>query len=342
MLRIARPGDFRYRVPLPIVLLCTVFAATAHCAEPPKPKLAPLSTQVVAPDDNPSSTAKIDLGKQLFFDPRLSGDNTLSCATCHIPAKGFADGKAASTGSGGAKLKRNTPTVLNSAFLSAYLWDGRAATLEQQALGPIQAADEMNQNLDELERELQSVSGYAKQFEAVFGGPVSRDGIAKALAAFERTLVAPRSPLDRHLAGEKDALSPSARRGMELFTGEAGCIRCHHGPLLSDGKFYRLGVSFRDDARGAVTRMAEDRYKFRTPPLREVARTAPYMHDGSITTLEGVIEFYFRGASTAPPDNLPLDIEPMVGQSYSDIADIAAFLRSLSGEPPDIAPPELP
>jgi cytochrome c peroxidase len=200
----------------------------------------------------------------------------------------------------------------------------------------------MNQDLDELERELQAVPGYARQFNEVFDAPATRDNIAKALAAFQRTLVTRRSPLDRYLSGEKDALSPSERRGMELFTGDAGCIRCHNGPLLSDGKFYRLGVSFRDEGRAAVTSLREDRYKFRTPPLRDVARTAPYMHDGSIATLEGVIEFYFRGASTAPPDDLPLDIEPLTGQSYSDIVDLAAFLRALSGELPEVAVPELP
>jgi cytochrome c peroxidase len=317
-------------------------ACAAEPAEAAKPKLAPLPLQIATPDDNPATDAKIALGKQLFFDPRLSGDNTLSCGACHLPDEAFADGKATFSHSDGTKLTRNTPTTLNVALLPVLTWDGRAASLEEQALGPIQAKDEMNQDLDELERELQAVPGYARQFNEVFDAPVRRDGIAKALAAFQRTLVTRRSPLDRYLSGDKQTLSPSARRGMELFTGDAGCIRCHNGPLLSDGKFYRLGVSFRDEGRAAVTSLREDRYKFRTPPLRDVARTAPYMHDGSITTLEGVIEFYFRGASTAPPDDLPLDIEPLTGQSYSDIVDLAAFLRALSGELPEVAVPELP
>lgn len=323
------------------------FASACLAAEPPRPKadrpkLAPLPAKVPAPQNNPTTAAKVALGRQLFFDPRLSGDNNISCATCHIPEKGFADGKPTGTGAGGAKLKRNTPTTLNAAFLTSYTWDGRADSLEQQALGPIQAADEMNQNLAELERELQAVPGYARQFREAFGTAVTREAIARALAAYERTLLTRRSPLDRYLAGEKDALSASARRGMELFTGDAGCIRCHNGPVLSDGKFYRLGVSFLDEGRGAVTDKREDRFKFRTPPLRDVARTAPYMHDGSRRTLEEVIEFYFRGVSTSPPDGLPLDVEPLVGQSYSDIGDLAAFLRSLSGELPDTSAPELP
>ena len=307
-----------------------------------KPRLESLPQRVPEPKENPATEAKVALGRQLFFDPRLSGDNSLSCAACHVPRQGWADGLAGSKGAGGKTLARNTPSVLNTALLGPLLWDGRAASLEQQSLGPITAPDEMNQDLDLLERELHSVPGYQKQFEAVFGTGVTRDGIAQSLAAFQRTLVSRRSPLDRYLAGEKKALSASARRGMELFTGEAGCIRCHHGPLLTDGKFHRLGVSFRDRGRGAVTSRREDLYKFRTPPLRDVARTAPYMHDGSLKTLAEVVEFYYRAAPTKAPGGLPLDIMPLAAQSFSDIDDLVAFLQALTGEPPHVTPPKLP
>jgi cytochrome c peroxidase len=311
-------------------------------AEPEPPALAPLPAKITAPADNPAGQTKVKLGRQLFFDPRLSGDNTMSCASCHLPDKAFADGEKTSVGEGGHRLKRNTPSVLNTALLSPLTWDGRAASLEEQALGPITSPEEMNQDLDELERELAAVPGYVEQFRKVFDQPPTRDGVAQALAAFERTLVTRRSPLDRYLEGDKEALSASARRGLELFTGDAGCIRCHHGPLLSDGKFYRLGVSFRDEGRGAVTGKQEDAYRFRTSPLRDVARTAPYMHDGSLKTLTQVVEFYFRGASTSPPHGLSLDIEPRTDLSYSDIEALTAFLRALSGELPKAQRPKLP
>ncbi|MEQ8785411.1 MAG: cytochrome c peroxidase [Pirellulaceae bacterium] len=325
-----------------LYLLPFYFCLPLAAAEPESAALAPLPQSIPAPGDNPTTDAKVRLGRQLFFDPRLSGDNTMSCAHCHLPEKALADGEKTSAGAGDRRLKRNTPSVLNTAFLSPLTWDGRAKSLEEQALGPITSPVEMHQDLDELERELAEVPGYVRQFRDVFDQPPARGAIAKALAAFQRTLVSRRSPLDRYLEGEKDALSASAKHGMELFTGDAGCIRCHHGPLLSDGKFYRLGVSFRDEGRGAVTGKPDDAYKFRTPPLRDVARTAPYMHDGSLKTLAQVVEFYFRGASTSPPHGLSLDIQPQTDLSYSDIEDLTAFLRALSGEPPSVQRPELP
>lgn len=304
--------------------------------------LVPLPRKVPAPKHNPTTPAKVALGKQLFFDPRLSGDNRMSCATCHIPDKALADGLASAKGHKGKTLERNTPTVLNAGFFSTFLWDGRAASLEEQALGPILSPDEMNQDLDELERELNAVSGYVKQFQAVFGTTVNRDGIAKALAAFQRTLVSGPSPLDRYLAGEKQALSNEARRGLELFTGEAGCVRCHRGVLLSDQKFYRLGLSTKDAGRGKITGRKEDRYKFRTPSLRNVADTGPYMHNGSKKTLEDVVLFYFREVPATAAVGPPIDVEPLLGQSFSDMPAIVAFLESLSGKIPVVTPPKLP
>jgi cytochrome c peroxidase len=200
----------------------------------------------------------------------------------------------------------------------------------------------MNQNLDELEKELNAIPGYAAQFRAVFGTAVTKEAVAKALAAFERTLVSSRSPFDRSLAGDTKAISEEARQGWELFRGDAGCIRCHHGPNFSDGKFYRLGVGFQDRGRGAITGERRDLYTFRTPGLRDVAKSAPYMHDGSLETLAQVVEFYYRGAPAQSPDGLPLDITPLLGQSYSEIAAIVAFLESLTGEHPQITKPILP
>lgn len=320
-------------------IICVLCATAA--AEEKQPRLAPLPKQVPAPEENPTTPAKVALGKQLFFDPRLSGENQTSCATCHLPAKAWGDGLARARGLGEKTLARNTPKLLNVGFQKSLFWDGRAETLEAQALVPIQAADEMNQDLDELVTELSAVPGYARQFRAVFGGPVTQRRIAQALAAFQRTLVSRDSPLDRYLVGDEDALSPKAREGLELFV-DIGCIRCHHGPLLSDGKFYRLGVEHRDAGRGGVTGKKDDRGKFRTPSLRDVARSGPYMHNGSKKTLFDVVEFYFRLVPTQTPDGRPLDIEPLLGQSYSDIDAIVAFLKSLSGEAHAIEPPPLP
>ncbi|MEX0702352.1 MAG: cytochrome c peroxidase [Planctomycetales bacterium] len=322
-------------------MACAAIRADAP-EEAESPPLVPLPRAVPDPKENPATPAKVALGKQLFFDPRLSGDDAMSCATCHLPEKGLADGRPHGVGRKEKPLARNTPGLWNVGFHASFFWDGRAATLEQQALAPIESPEEMNQDLDELERELNAVPGYARQFREVFGTAATREGTARALAAFERTLVAGPSPFDRYLAGEEQALSAEARRGLELFRGEAGCVRCHRGPLLSDGKFYRVGAGFRDAGRGGVTGKKEDRFAFRTPSLRNVAETAPYMHDGSRETLTEVVTFYFREVPAAAPDGLPLDVDPLLGQSFSDIAAVVAFLESLTGETPRIDPPRLP
>lgn len=305
-------------------------------------RLVPLPNKPQEPKNNPSTPEKIELGKQLFFDPRLSGDNTMSCATCHQPDKAWGDGRARAKGAGGKRLARNTPSLLNVGFRSALFWDGRAGSLEEQALIPIQAADEMNQPLDKLEEELNAVPGYVKQFQQVFAAAVTRQGVAKAIAAFERTLVTRDSPLDRYLAGDKKALSEEAREGLELFTGDAGCIRCHHGPLLSDGKFHRIGVSFQDRGRGALTGKKQDDYKFLTPSLRDVARTGPYMHDGSLDSLYYVTIHYLKSVPTSGPGGIALDVEAQLGLSFSDVERFTAFFKSLSGTPPKVKPPKLP
>ncbi|MBI2479026.1 MAG: c-type cytochrome [Planctomycetia bacterium] len=328
--------------PFAIVLLLTTTILPSASAEPETPSLAALPRTMPAPDSNSLSPAKVALGKQLFFDPRLSGDNTKSCATCHIPDKTFADGLAKSPGTKGQLLQRNTLGLANVGLFTSYFWDGRAASLEDQAAVPIQSPVEMNQDLDELERELNAIGGYRRQFQEVFGSRVTREGIAKSLAAFQRTIVTQDSPFDRFLAGDKEAISQAAKRGLELFESDAGCIRCHHGPLLSDGKFYRIGTSWLDRGRGAITQNADDDYRFRTPSLRNVAETAPYMHDGSRETLYDVVMFYFRGIPKATPEGQPLDIEPRLDSSFSDIDNLVAFLRTLTGQLPEVTPPELP
>jgi cytochrome c peroxidase len=303
--------------------------------------LVPLPEAAVSPAENPATAEKVALGKQLFFDPRLSGGNDMSCASCHLPEKALADGLPRAKGAGGKDLTRNTPTLWNVALQDSFFWDGRARSLEEQALFPIESPDEMAQDLEELVAELAAIPGYARQFQAVFGGPVSAAGIAQALAAFQRTLITPNAPFDRYLAGEKNALSREAQQGLEVFRSSA-CVRCHQGPLLSDGRYYRLTSGGSDLGREAATGNAEHRYKFRTPSLRNVAETGPYMHDGSEQTLFDAVALYFRSTAPAGPGALPVDFEPLLGRSYSEIDALVEFLRSLSGEMPQIAPPELP
>ena len=305
-------------------------------------KLVRLPRVVPAPKDNPTTPAKFELGKMLFFDPRLSGDNKMSCATCHVPEKAYGDGLALSPGADGKPLARNTQTCLNVGFFNRFFWDGRAGSLEEQALGPIQSLVEMNQKLDELEAELAAIPGYVTEFEKVFGTKPNKDGIAKALAAFQRTLVTEPSPFDRYLAGDRDALSNNAQKGFELFQGAAGCVRCHNGPLLSDGEYYRLGVLSNDEGRAMVTGKKEDRYRFRTPTLRNIAQTGPYMHNGSLKTLTDVVTFYYRGIPATGRDGLTLDAESLSGQSFSEIGLIVEFLEALTGKPPSVVPPKLP
>ncbi|MEX2137638.1 MAG: cytochrome c peroxidase [Pirellulales bacterium] len=316
-------------------------AVTSRCHAEEASQLVPLPVKIPAPVANPTTPEKVALGKQLFFDPRLSGDNTMSCASCHTPDKAFGDGLARAKGHDEKLLARNTPSLLNVGLFSSFFWDGRAKSLEEQALLPIECPKEMNQELEKLEQELNDVSGYVKQFQQVFGTKPTRDGIAKALAAFERSLVTGSSPFDRYLAGEQDALSDEAKRGLELFTGDAGCIRCHSGPLLSDGEFYRLGLASADKGREEATGEEKDRARFRTPSLRNVVKTAPYMHDGSLTTLTSVVEFYYRGVPSTV-DGLAPDVEVLQGRSYSEVSDLVAFLESLTGEPPKIMRPIMP
>ncbi len=329
---------------LSLVIAAALGAVSASAGEgKPKSKpLVPLPKTVPAPKDNPGTPEKVALGKQLFFDPRLSGDNRMSCATCHLPDKAFGDGLARAKGHGDKTLARNTPLLLNVGFYERFDWDGRAKSLEEQALGPIQSPDEMHQDLTELERELNAVPGYVEQFQRIFRTKVTRDGIAKSLAAFQRTLVTKPSPFDRYLAGDKSALSAEAIQGLDLFEGNAGCVRCHRGPLLSDSLLYRLGLTSQDEGLGALTKKKEDKGKFRTQALRNIAQTGPYMHDGSMKTLAEVVEFYYRGVPAATSDRLPLDVSPLLGQSYSEIPAIVAFLESLSGEVPKVDPPQLP
>lgn len=297
------------------------------------------------PEDNPLTLEKIELGKQLYFDPRLSRDNTISCASCHDPKKGWSNGEAFATGVRGQVGGRSAPTIINSAYQDDQFWDGRAHALEGQALGPIQNPIEMDLTLDEAVARLNKVEGYREQFQKVFGTDVTSDGIAKAISAFERTVLSGDAPYDRFKAGDKAVLSAEAQRGMKVFFGKGQCSACHTGPNFTDGGYHNLGISINaetpDFGRHVVTKVIGDKGGFKTPTLREIARTAPYMHDGTLKTLEEVVEYYNKGGTPNPQ----LD-ESIFALKLTDAEkkDLVTFLKEgLSCQDyPDVAPPKLP
>jgi len=295
------------------------------------------------PADNPQTEAKISLGKQLYFDGRLSADGKISCATCHDPKTGWAGHDATDTGIHGRVGDRNSGTVTNSGYMKFQFWDGRAGSLEEQALGPIVNPVEMGETLENVVRKLNAVPGYRKQFEEVFETEVTADGIAKAIAAFERTIVSGPSPYDRYVAGDSKAMSESAVRGMEIFKDKGRCAACHDDPVFSDQSFHNLGVGAKaaspDVGREAVTKDPADRGKFKTPGLRNVALTYPYMHDGKTATLEAVVEFLDKGGEAN--QNLDPLITPLK-LTADERKDLVAFLKALTGPEPMTAAPKLP
>ncbi|MGN6136941.1 MAG: cytochrome-c peroxidase [Aureliella sp.] len=301
--------------------------------------------ELTYPKDNPSSEAKIALGRMLYFDKRLSADDTVSCASCHDPKYGWSNNDATAVGVGGQRGGRSAPTIINSAYQKFQFWDGRAGSLEEQALGPIANPIEMNLPIEEAVKKLSAIEGYQKRFQEVFGSGVSADNLAKALAAFERTIVSGNAPYDRFKAGDTKALSPEAQAGMKLFFGKANCSACHNGPHFSDGAFHNLGVASSgaeaDQGRRKISGIEGDHGAFRTPTLREIARTAPYMHDGSLKTLEEVVDYYDKGGT--PNDYLDEEIYPLK-LSPQDKKALVTFLKEGLASPdyPDVATPELP
>ena len=261
---------------------------------------------VKIPANNPLTVEKVALGKKLFFDKNLSLDRTISCATCHDPQKGWSNGTPFAEGVNGAVGTRNTPSIINVAFNTTQFWDGRAKSLEKQALGPILNPIEMAMpSEDELVARLKEDSSYVEQFNETFEDGLTADNVAKAIASFERTILAGDLPYDRYQAGDKTAMSESAIRGMELFFNKrrANCGECHKEPHFTDMKFYNTGIGMDkenpDLGRHLITKKAFIG-AFKSPTLRQIVHTAPYMHDGSLATLEDVVEFYAKGGISNP------------------------------------------
>ncbi len=309
----------------------------------------PLGLQAAAayiPEDNPLSKAKIDLGRKLYFDARMSNDGTVSCATCHDPDRGFSDGRAVSAGISGQVGGRNSPTIMNRLFSKEQFWDGRAADLEEQALGPIQNPIEMGNTLPHMLDSLRGIGDYAPQFEVAFGTPhITEQRVAQAIASYERTVLAGNAPFDRYDAGDKTAMDESAVRGMAIFNDPArgNCVTCHAGFNFTDESYHNIGVGMNkpipDLGRFGVSKVEEDKGAFKTPTLRNLVQSAPYMHDGSEKTLEDVIAFYDRGG--VPNQWLSKEIRPL-NLTDRDKADLVAFLKALTGEVRGRERPTLP
>jgi len=330
------------RVPAAL-LAATLMASTAHAAWEALPDRAP------EPAGNPTTAAKVELGKMLYFDPRFSSTGSVSCFSCHNVMEGGDDHMPTSIGVHGQKGGRNAPTVWNAAFHSAQFWDGRAATLEDQAKGPPVNPIEMGMGtLDAVIDRIRSIPGYQPYFEAAFGpgDVVTMDNAAKAIAAYERTLITPDSPYDRYVRGEKEALTARQGRGMEAFAA-TGCTSCHSGavfdgpklpegaaflvkfPTIADSRYVAEYARADDPGRYSTTGAEADRHLWRVPTLRNLQYTAPYMHNGAVKTLDEAVRVM---GST------------QLGQDLDDarVQDMVAFLMALSGPFPDQTMPRLP
>ncbi len=300
---------------------------------------------VPVPADNPPTAETVALGKKLYFDTKLSADETISCASCHGADKGYTDNQQFSAGVGGKLGGRNAPTVVNAAYNPQQFWDGRAASLEAQAEGPIANPVEMNLPHAEAVKRLNSDPSYKPLFEKAFGpGEITMEKVRMSIASYERTILSGNSPFDRYqFGGDKKALSPAAIRGLALFKNaeRTNCVKCHtideKFALFTDGKYHNLGVGLdtegelKDKGRFDQTKAEADKGAFRTPTLRNIALTAPYMHDGSQKTLRAVVDFYVGGGSSNP--NLDKEIKQL-HLNDAERNDLVAFLESLTGDIP--------
>lgn len=318
-----------------VLVICVTYRPGPLSAEDRTLITGPRRARIPAsPKSNPSSAAKVALGKLLFFEKRMSLDGTVSCATCHDPKKGWTDQRPTAIGVRQQLGHRNTPTVLNAAYHETQFWDGRAHTMEDQAKEPIANPKEMGLTHEEAVAKIAAIKGYGPYFKAAFGdSAVSIERIVQAVGSFQRTVLTGNSSYDRYTAGNRAALKQDALRGLALFNGKAGCVSCHSGPDFSDGRFHNVGAGMQrrvqDLGRYDVTKRDEDRGSFRTPILRNLSDTFPYMHDGSLATLEEVIDFFDRGGQANPW--LSPGLKPL-GLSTQEKKELLAFLAALNGD----------
>ncbi|MFZ5928042.1 MAG: cytochrome-c peroxidase [Acidobacteriota bacterium] len=268
-----------------------------------------LDLYLPVPEDNPLTAEKIELGRRLFFDRRLSRDGSISCSSCHDPERAFSDGRAVAIGVFGRQGRRNSPALINRGYGRMFFWDGRVSTLEEQVLKPIEDPNEMDLPLSEAAARVGLAPGE----------------ISRSLASFVRSILSGGSPFDRYINGDRSALTMEQQRGLQIFRGKANCTACHVGPNFTDERLHNTGVAWRD---GRLTDLGAGQGNFKTPTLREVARTAPYMHDGSLATLADVVEFYDAGGRANP------DLDPEIRRlnlSSDEKRVLTAFLGTLVG-----------
>jgi cytochrome c peroxidase len=326
-------------VVLALVIAGVVVAGKAEAQQKMKLPLGLQADAAFIPGDNPQTPEKIALGKKFFWDKRWSASGTVACVSCHQPDHGWTDPQRFSTNFAGKPTPRRAPTLVNRLFSDSQLWTGLRVSLEEQALKDSNRTDE------KVVEHLGAVPAYQQEFRKVFGRELDPDGVAKAIAAYVRTIVSGNSPYDRFRAGDKSAMSAAAQRGLAVFEGKALCARCHAGFNFTDEGYRNIGVGMDkenpDLGRYSVTKKEEDKGAFKTPTLRDVAKRTPYMHDGSQKTLEEVVAFYDRGGHKNPW--LSSDVKPLK-LTNQEQKDLVVFLNALSGEiDPEVGkPPTLP
>ncbi len=325
----------RVKLILAFWLAGVMLAASAPAADFELHLPAGLDAYIPIPSGNPLTAEKVNLGRDLFHDKRLSRDETVACSTCHDPAKAFTDERPLAVGVFSRQGNRRVPTLVNRAYGKAFFWDGRIATLEEQVVQPILNDKEMDMTLEEVVARLKSVDGYRGRFQEAFGiSEINSENLAHALASYVRTILSGSSPYDRYVLGDSNALSEEARRGLAIFRGKGNCTDCHLGPNLTDERFHNTGVAWRggelaDTGRHKITNNEMDKGAFKTPTLRQVVSRSPYMHDGSLPSLEAVVEFYSRGGNRNP--YLDAEILPL-GLTQEEQRLLVRFLESLTGD----------
>jgi cytochrome c peroxidase len=296
--------------------------------------------EVPFPENNAPTLERVELGKLLFFDVRLSKNNDISCATCHNPKTGWQDGVPLAVGDKGAVGSRNTPGILNSAYQHHQFWDGRVRTLEEQALGPIQADVEMNLSLDEALQRLNSIKGYVELFNKAYPNEgITKDTLAKAIASFERTIVSSDAPFDKYIKGDKNAISPEALKGWEIFSSDKGkCLNCHDGFNYTDGSFHNIGLNTNDTGRFNVRERDAWFGAFKTPTLRDVTKTAPYFHNGSVPDLFTATDMCAQGGENHNVKNYSTALHRL-DVTKEEVEFLVEFMKALESPDMDIKIP---
>jgi cytochrome c peroxidase len=297
----------------------------------------PTPESIKYPDDEPPLGEEIELGTTLFFEKKLSGSQRISCATCHDPTQGFSDSRPQSINDQGNTMLRNAPHLYNLAWNRVLFWDGRAGSLDTMALSPIMEPNNMNLPLDTMVKRLQSIPYYAERFEDLYPDGLTAENVGKAISAFQRSLISRDSAFDRYLRGDDAAMSAKALRGLMLFVGKANCTTCHDGVNFTDESFHNIGIVTSDIGRGKFEKGTHFQYAFKTPGLRNVALTGPYMHDGSIKTLREIVQFYDKGGKRR--EGIDRQIAPLhLTDEESD--ELVAFLEALT-DPIAVTPPAM-